>query len=97
MNRGGHIIVDFFVSHFPTNVRRILSLVSDTLVLGLLAFLLFQGWAVVRVTMYNLSPAMQMPMGYVYSVLPLSAGLLAINTVRVAYRHWQGDFGPWNP
>jgi TRAP-type C4-dicarboxylate transport system permease small subunit len=36
---------------------------------------------------------MNIPMGYVYLILPLSGVLLVINTLRVAARHWRGAFG----
>ena len=95
MNRGGHIGVDFFVDLAPRAVKRALALASDGLILGFLVFLGTQGWGVAQVTMNNRSPAMQIPMGYVYAVFPISALLLILYTLRVAYRHWHGDFGPW--
>jgi len=95
MNRGGHVGVDFVVGMFPVKVRTIAALSCDTLIVGFLVFFIFRGMDVVRVTLYNRSPAMQISMGYVYLILPLSAALLILYTLRVARRHWAGDFGPW--
>ncbi len=95
MNRGGHIGVDFFVDLAPRAVKRALSLASDVIILGFLVFLMAKGWGVAQVTMNNRSPAMQIPMGYVYAIFPISALILIFYTLRVMFRHWHGDFGPW--
>jgi len=95
MNRGGHVGVDFFVALFPAKVRRAAALLCDTLIVGFLIFFMVKGMDVIQVTLNNRSPAMQISMGYVYLILPLSAALLILYTLRVARRHWAGDFGPW--
>jgi len=95
MNRGGHIGVEFFVDLFPRPMKRMLALASDTLIAGFLVFLAVEGTKVAQITMNNRSPAMQIPMGYMYMIFPISSVILIVYTLRVTYRHWQGDFGPW--
>ena len=95
MNRGGHIVVDFFINFLPHPVKRALALASDAVILGFLVFLFVKGTQIAQATWNNLSPAMHLPMGYLYLILPISAILLLFYTLRVAYRHWHGHFGPW--
>lgn len=95
MNRGRHVGVDFFVAMCPILVRKAAALLSDALIVGFLVFFIVKAWDVVRITFDNRSPAMQIPMGYFYLILPISAALLILYTVRVARRHWTGEFGPW--
>lgn len=95
MNRGGHIFVDFFINFLPPSARRALVMASDAVIVGFLVFLMIKGARIAQATWNNLSPAMQLPMGYLYLILPISAALLLFYTFRVAYRHWHGDFGPW--
>jgi TRAP-type transport system small permease protein len=95
MNRGGHVGVDVLVAMLPGKARKAAALFCDSLIVGFLIFFIVKGMDVVQVTLYNRSPAMQISMGYVYIILPLSAALLILYTLRVARRHWAGDFGPW--
>ena len=93
MQREGHIGVKFIVELLPRSFQRFITLFCDVCILGFLGFFIFKGIGVSRATLYNLSPAMNIPMGYVYLILPLSGVLLVINTLRVAVRHWRGEFG----
>ena len=93
MQREGHIGVKFIVELFPRSFQRFVTLFSDACILGFLGFFIVKGIGVSRVTLYNLSPAMNIPMGYVYLILPLSGVLLVINTLRIASRHLRGEFG----
>ena len=93
MQREGHIGVKFIVEQLPSSFQRFFVLFSDACILGFLGFFIIKGIGVSKVTLYNLSPAMNIPMGYVYLILPLSGILLVINTLRVASRHWRGEFG----
>lgn len=90
MQRGGHIAVDFVVNLFPYSFRRVFLLISDIFVLSFIFFFTIKGASISQGTMLNLSPAMNIPMGYFYLILPLSGILLTVNTVRLAARHWRG-------
>jgi TRAP-type C4-dicarboxylate transport system permease small subunit len=93
MHREGHIGVKFIVDLMPRPFQRVFALFSDACILGFLCFFIVKGIGVCRVTLYNLSPAINIPMGYVYGILPLSGILLVISTLRVAARHWSSEFG----
>lgn len=93
MQRGGHISVQFIVDLFPKSFRREFLIFADVCMLTFVIFFILKGTLVSKVTMANLSPAMHIPMGYIYLVFPISGGLLAINTLRVMVRHWKGPTG----
>jgi TRAP-type C4-dicarboxylate transport system permease small subunit len=93
MQRGGHISVQFIVDLFPKSFRREFLIFADVCILTFVIFFILKGTLVSKVTMANLSPAMHIPMGYIYLVFPISGGLLAINTLRVMVHHWKGPTG----
>jgi TRAP-type C4-dicarboxylate transport system permease small subunit len=39
------------------------------------------GWLMVQRTVFQTSPAMQIPMSYIYYALPIGAGVMILNTL----------------
>lgn len=76
--RGSHIVVDALVSAVPRAAKRVLLIVSNTLVLGFLLVLVWQGVNMVRMTSNTASTAMELNMGVVYAGLPTGAALGAL-------------------
>ena len=73
-----HMSMSFFVEKFDENVQRILSMVSEMIIILFSAsVLLYGGVNITLLTMGQVSAALGIPMGYVYLILPLS-GLLII-------------------
>jgi TRAP-type C4-dicarboxylate transport system permease small subunit len=74
----GHLGVDYFVGKMDPTAQRIAAIAVELLVAFFSAFaLLYGGWLLVEKTLEagQLSPALGLPMGYVYLAVPLS-GLL---------------------
>ncbi|MBM7622657.1 TRAP-type C4-dicarboxylate transport system permease small subunit [Sporohalobacter salinus] len=72
-----HIGLDFVIDMLPKQIKPIIKLVGDLLVLSVLVILLKTGITVVNVT-NNTSPALGLRLGLVYSVIPLSALIMII-------------------
>lgn len=73
-----HINVTIFVDRFPPRLRSGAVLVANLCGLICVYFFLIGGIALTTNEWGQLAPAMQIPMGWVYLVIPVSAGLMAI-------------------
>ena len=76
--RGAHIVVDALLVALPHGGQRLLSILSNVLVLGFLGVLVWQGVNMVRLTSNTVSTAMNLNMGVVYAALPAGAGISAV-------------------
>jgi TRAP-type C4-dicarboxylate transport system permease small subunit len=86
-----HIRVDFFSRYIPPKLRRAFDLVGDTLtvlVLGAIVVLGTQLMQVARETDAT-SPAMQVPMVWVYAVFPIGGALMLWGHARRVWRRWR--------
>jgi TRAP-type C4-dicarboxylate transport system permease small subunit len=73
-----HINVTVFVDNFPPRLRAAAVFVANLCGLICVYFFLIGGIALTTNEWAQLAPAMQIPMGWVYLVIPVSAGLMAI-------------------
>lgn len=79
--RGAHIVVDALLLVLPNGGQRLLSILSNALVLGFLGVLVWQGVNMARLTSNTVSTAMNLNMGVVYAALPAGAGISAVYVV----------------
>ena len=73
-----HINVTVFVERFPPRLRSGAVFVANLCGLLCVYFFLIGGIALTTNEWRQLAPAMQIPMGWVYLVIPVSAALMAI-------------------
>jgi TRAP-type C4-dicarboxylate transport system permease small subunit len=73
-----HINVTVFVDRFPARIRAGVVFLANLCGLICVYFFLIGGIALTTNEWSQLAPAMQIPMGWVYLVIPVSAGLMAI-------------------
>lgn len=73
-----HINVTVFLGRFPPRLRAGAVLVANLCGLICVYFFLIGGISLTTNEWRQLAPAMQIPMGWVYLVIPISAGLMAI-------------------
>jgi len=73
-----HINVTVFVDRFPPRLRAGAVLVANLCGLICVYFFLIGGIALTTNEWSQLAPATQVPMGWIYLVIPVSAGLMAI-------------------
>jgi TRAP-type C4-dicarboxylate transport system permease small subunit len=82
--RGAHVAVDVLPDSLPPPVGRLLRGVAYLLGAVFLAVLAWQGLALSLRTMRQVSPALGLPMGYVYLAVPAGAALMALQALAVA-------------
>jgi TRAP-type transport system small permease protein len=93
VRRGAHMSLHFFADKMPKGVQAVLEILKYLMILVYVSVLLWQGIVLVRLTMSQKSAAMDLPIGYVYLSLPVSAALIIIYTVERLYNVFFGKGG----
>lgn len=73
-----HLSIDYFVSFFPTKVRRIVSVVINVIIAIFIVMALYHSNRLLTITSYQTSPTLMVPMSWIYLSFPLSLGLMLI-------------------
>ena len=75
---GMHYSVPALIDLLPSKARSAVATLSDLLVLAMLAVLVWYGWQLVDRLSFQLSPALDLPVYYVYFALPLTSALMGL-------------------
>ena len=75
---GRHYSFPNLINMLPANLRLAAKTVSDLIVLAMLAILVWGGVVLVDLLHYQRSPAIDLPVYYVYAALPLVSFLMAL-------------------
>jgi len=78
--RGNHIAVTFIIDFFPTRLRVWFNVFTYLLSLAFFIIVAQQGLNMITMQIFQVSPALQMPMQYVYWSIPLSMGIMIIHS-----------------
>jgi len=84
VRRNAHMALNFFADLMPLRVQNTLTYVRYLLILIYCGFLTAEGIKMVDLTMSQRSPAMGMPVGFVYLALPVSMVLIILFTLESA-------------
>lgn len=77
-----HMSMTFFVEKFDERIRHKLAIISEVVIIIFSAcVLVYGGINITLLTMKQVSAALGIPMGYIYSVLPLSGVLMIFYSV----------------
>ena len=79
VQRRGHFGMDFFFRMFPEKGKRFVTFLIYLLMGAVVLVLLVKGVALVQKTAGQLSPAMEISMGWAYACLPAGSFLMAIH------------------
>jgi C4-dicarboxylate transporter DctQ subunit len=79
-----HITIDILTLYLPRYVKRYWYVGVYVFMFILCVYLIIYGYTFAQRNMGQLTPAMQIPFGYVYFVTPVAAILMCINLVRAA-------------
>jgi len=90
----GHIAITGLIEFLPGGARRITDTAIALLVVLFSAVILGVGGAILvdkAVQLGQVSPAMLLPIGYVYSVIPISGAVTAMYALLVVAELWTGE------
>ena len=82
VRRRAHIAVDVFVGRLSPLGDRVLSLIERLATIAFALLVGIPGWAFVVIGMSNLSPALEIPMGFVYLAPVVGSVLIVIYALR---------------
>ncbi len=75
---GLHITLDAIFTNMTVAVKRNVLTIIDSIIIAFLGFLTFFGFKLTLINMAQKSPAMQIPMGYIYLAIPVGSVLMII-------------------
>jgi C4-dicarboxylate transporter DctQ subunit len=90
LRHGAHLGVDLVTSRLSSRVRRGVYVLVYALVLAFAGLLLVAGARLARENMGQVSPTLEWPMGVVYLCIPIGAGLMIVETLRLLGRALRG-------
>lgn len=76
-----HVMIDALYDGLPIKVKRVLSVIDYLIVLGVLAVFVKYGIAYVKMAGVQLSLGMEIPMYYMYGIMPVTGVLCAVCVV----------------
>jgi len=85
-----HIRIEAALGLFPRTMRPYVEIIGDILFLGFSLFVVYSSWGIVQkqILLGQLSPAIQMPMWFVYSAPLVGFSLTAIREVQAIVYRW---------
>lgn len=83
VSQRAHIGVDFFTQLFPLMIRKILYTIASLVSLFFYILMITYGYKLMSQGFAQTSSVFKLPMGYVYSVIPISGIILIINLIFV--------------
>jgi len=86
---GAHISIEFLFDRLPESLKKVGHVLIALLSIVFVAVLIAKGWELCQKSMVNFSPALKIPMGYVYAVIPISGILMIINMVDAVVRFFR--------
>lgn len=81
---GAHISIDLLFNKLPVHLRKAAQWGITIICASFFMMLIVKGGQIVGLTMVQLSPTLQIPMGYIYMVIPFSGLLQFINLVDIS-------------
>ena len=85
-DRGSHICVDMVLLHTPKIWQSLFAVVVDLLWLGFAILFIYYTWVIMGVSSRQTSPALLIPMSYVYFGVVLGTAYLFFCAIRRLYR-----------
>lgn len=76
LSRGVHLGVDLLVNAMPAPVRRGMDVLTNVLIAAFAVTVIYASLPVLNMNMFQRSPALGVPMTYIYIAIPISMGLI---------------------
>jgi TRAP-type C4-dicarboxylate transport system permease small subunit len=83
---GAHISIESLVDRFSDGLKKTVQVLILLLSISFFLVMFVKGIELTSKTMVQLSPSLNIPMGYVYCVIPISAILQILNMIDVTIR-----------
>ncbi len=84
---GGHIGIDFVKMKLPHSLQKLFDLISLLACSVFFYFMIKYGFDISNKAMIQTSAALNIPMGYVYLIIPISGCLMLLNMVDITVKN----------
>ncbi len=78
---GGHMAIETLTNRLHGVKLKVCRIVADLLTMWFLGIMVYHGCRMVVLSQYQTSPAMLIPMSYVFSVIPFGCGVMFLYTL----------------
>lgn len=85
MSLKAHIGVEFFTNLFPPVGKKVIHVLASIVSIMFFILMIFQGLSLASNSMTQMSPVLQIPMGIVYLIIPISGFFLIINIIGITW------------
>lgn len=83
---GAHIGVEAFVERVPAKIRAFFVIITMLVCLSFFGLLIIYGYELASGAFVQTSPALQIPLGYIYYIIPISGVLMSLNLFDVTFK-----------
>lgn len=90
---GAHISIDIFVNKLPKVIAKVIFIITTLIMIAFLGLLFIEGLNFMSLGKNQLASALQIPMSYVYIIIPISSCLMFLNLMDVSVKKM---FSQWN-
>jgi TRAP-type transport system small permease protein len=88
----GHMAIEFIKDKLPPRIKMVVETFIEITIIGFTAFvLIWGGWSATEMTMTQTSAALQVPVGYLYSALPISGVLVIFYCINNIFGIFKGN------
>jgi len=84
---GAHISIEAIFNRLPSYAQKSVQIIITIVCITFFLIFMVEGFDLSQRAMVNRSPALNIPMGYVYSVIPITGMLGIINLIDVTIRY----------
>ncbi|MGI6224967.1 MAG: TRAP transporter small permease [Peptococcales bacterium] len=79
--RGYHIALTFAIEAFGSEMKKIFTIIINILSIVFFGFVIFYGTKMIEMQVFQISPALALPMKYVYLCIPFSLVIMIIHSL----------------
>ncbi|MBY6006400.1 TRAP transporter small permease [Salipiger bermudensis] len=95
--RGQHVAIDMLPAKLPLPAARVALVAIALVVAAFLAVLAYGSLPLLRMGEFQSSPALRVPMKYIYICLPFGAGYMVLELLLAVIQRWDNPFPPPEP
>ncbi|ANT62624.1 C4-dicarboxylate ABC transporter permease [Salipiger sp. CCB-MM3] len=95
--KGQHVAIDMLPAQLPLPMARVALIAIALVITAFLAALAWGSLPLLKMGSFQSSPALRMPMKYVYLCLPFGAGYMVLELLLSVIQRWDNPFPPPEP
>ncbi|NVO24715.1 TRAP transporter small permease [Donghicola sp. C2-DW-16] len=92
--RGQHVAIDMLPAKLPLPLARVALIMIAAVIVSFLWVLAYGTQPLIKMGAFQLSPALQLPMKYVYFCLPIGAAYMTLELLLSVIQRWDNPFPP---